>query len=225
MAEKINILYEDNHLLVVEKPINVLSQADNTQEEDMVNRLKEFIKVRDHKPGNVFIGLVHRLDRPVGGLMVFSKTSKAASRLSNALRCHTFQKGYLAIVDSVSLPKEDTLEDYLYKDNQKNRVFVVDKKKGKYARLHYEVLAQKQGKSFVRIALETGRPHQIRVQFSSRNWPLVNDQRYHPHPTKAPICLFAYKLSFPHPTKKEVMRFELHPKADGAWSLFKEVLS
>ena len=119
MAETIKIIYEDNHLLVVEKPVNVLSQADNSQEDDMVSRLKKLIKIRDQKPGQVFIGLVHRLDRPVGGLMVFAKTSKGASRLSDSIRCHTFKKIYLAIVDSVSLPQEGTLEDYLYKDSQK----------------------------------------------------------------------------------------------------------
>lgn len=224
MAETIKIIYEDNHLLVVEKPVNVLSQADNSQEDDMVSRLKKLIKIRDQKPGQVFIGLVHRLDRPVGGLMVFAKTSKGASRLSDSIRCHTFKKIYLAIVDSVSLPQEGTLEDYLYKDSQKNRVFVVDAKKGKLARLHYQVLAKKRGKSLVRIVLETGRPHQIRVQFASRNWPLVNDQRYHPHPNRGSICLFAYQLSFPHPTKREEISFQLYPKTSGIWFLFQEKL-
>ena len=100
----------------------------------------------------------------------------------------------------------------------------MDAKKGKLARLHYQVLAKKRGKSLVRIILETGRPHQIRVQFASRNWPLVNDQRYHPHPNRGSICLFAYQLSFPHPTKREEISFQLYPKTSGIWSLFQEKL-
>lgn len=224
MAEKINILYEDNHLLVVEKPVNLLSQADNTEEEDLVSRLKNFIKVRDQKPGNVFIGLVHRLDRPVGGIMVFAKTSKAASRLSNSIRIHEVQKHYLAILDSASLPKERILEDYLVKDSKQNRVFVTNSTQGKLARLSYRVLSQRKNLSLVHIELETGRPHQIRVQFSSRGWPLLNDQRYHPHPKKEQICLFAYELSFPHPTTKEILSFRLFPRPTGDWAIFQKEL-
>ena len=123
----LNVIYEDNHLLVVEKPVNILSQGDNTNDDDMVNLLKKYLKEKYNKPGNVFVGLVHRLDRPVGGIMVFAKTSKAASRLSEQVRNKTFKKTYKAVLHGEMKKKQDDLSDYLYKDKKTNMVSVVNK--------------------------------------------------------------------------------------------------
>ena len=123
----LNVIFEDNHLLVVEKPVNILSQGDNTNDDDMVNLLKKYLKEKYNKPGNVFVGLVHRLDRPVGGIMVFAKTSKAASRLSEQVRNKTFKKTYKAVIHGDMKKREDNLSDYLYKDKKTNMVSVVNK--------------------------------------------------------------------------------------------------
>lgn len=176
----IKIIFEDNHLLVVEKPVNILSQGDDTNDKDMVNLLKQYVKEKYNKPGNVYIGLVHRLDRPVGGIMVFAKTSKAASRLSDQVRSKTFKKTYRAVIHGDMNKKEDTLKDYLYKNKKTNMVSVVNKdhKEAKNAELSYKTLDRRDGFSLVEIDLKTGRPHQIRVQFASRKHPLFGDQRY-----------------------------------------------
>ena len=116
----LNVIFEDNHLLVVEKPVNILSQGDNTNDDDMVNLLKKYLKEKYNKPGNVFVGLVHRLDRPVGGIMIFAKTSKAASRLSEQVRNKTFKKTYKAVLHGEMKKKQDNLSDYLYKDKKTN---------------------------------------------------------------------------------------------------------
>ena len=176
----IKVIFEDNHLLVVEKPVNILSQGDDTNDKDMVNLLKQYVKEKYNKPGNVYIGLVHRLDRPVGGIMVFAKTSKAASRLSDQVRTKTFKKTYRAVIHGDMNKKEDTLKDYLYKNKKTNMVSVVNKdhKEAKNAELSYKTLDRKDGFSLVEIDLKTGRPHQIRVQFASRRHPLFGDQRY-----------------------------------------------
>ena len=194
----IKVLYEDNHLLVVEKPVNILSQGDNTSDDDMVNLLKKYLKEKYNKPGNVFVGLVHRLDRPVGGCMVFAKTSKAASRLSEQVRNKSFKKTYRAVIHGKMNKQEDNLMDYLYKNKKTNMVSVVSKntKDAKDARLSYETLDFKKNFSLVQIDLQTGRPHQIRVQFASRKHPLFGDQRYGQNLNKVgqQIALWSYKI-------------------------------
>ncbi len=214
------VLYEDNHVLVVEKPCNVVVQADNTQDADMLTLCKAYLKEKYNKPGNVYLGLVHRLDRPVGGVMVFAKTSKAASRLSDAIRKHEVVKEYVAVLDGTLPKQEDRLLDYLEKDHRTNMVKVTDEKHGKFSALHYETLAVKNNQTLVHIYLETGRPHQIRVQFSSRKAPLLNDQRYHPHPAKGQIALWAVRLTFPHPTTKENITITDLPGKEGNWNGF-----
>ena len=206
---KLNILYEDNHIIVVEKPFNVLSQSDNTGDMDMLTWIKSYIKEKYNKPGNVYLGLVHRLDRPVGGVMVFAKTSKAAGRLSDSIRKNEFDKTYLAVVHGIIKEKEGTFKDYLMKLDNGNTI-VTDSKKGKLSILHYKVLQvnKEKNESLVEIKLETGRHHQIRVQFASRGYPLCGDQRYGKM-DNTQIALFAYKLEFLHPVKKEKMSFSL----------------
>ena len=219
----IDVIYEDNHLLVVKKPINILSQGDNTNDLDMVNLLKRYLKEKYNKPGNVFVGLIHRLDRPVGGIMVFAKTSKCASRLSEQVRNKTIKKTYKAVIHKTMDKKEGTLKDYLYKNKKTNMVSVVTKnhKEAKDAVLDYKTLASNDEFSLVEIDLHTGRPHQIRVQFSSRNHPLYGDQRYGNSKIGEQIALWSYKLEFNHPTTKERLVFTFDTPNEYPWNLFK----
>ena len=219
----VKVIFEDNHLLVVKKPINILSQGDNTNDLDMVNLLKRYLKEKYNKPGNVFVGLIHRLDRPVGGIMVFAKTSKCASRLSEQVRNKTIKKTYKAVIHKTMDKKEGTLKDYLYKNKKTNMVSVVTKnhKEAKDAVLDYKTLASNDEFSLVEIDLHTGRPHQIRVQFSSRNHPLYGDQRYGNSKVGEQIALWSYKLEFNHPTTKERLVFTCDTPNEYPWNLFK----
>lgn len=210
----LKVLYEDNHIIVVIKPYNIPSQSDKTNDIDMLSLVKEYIKEQYQKPGNVYVGLVHRLDRPVGGIMVFAKTSKAASRLSESIRNKSFSKTYLAVVNGKFEKQNGILENYLWKDEALNMSKVVskDKKGAKLARLTYEVLAEKNDLSLVKINLETGRHHQIRVQFSNAGHSLYGDQKYGKGSIGKQIALWAYRLEFKHPVKDEIMKFEALPE-------------
>ena len=214
---KLKVLYEDNHIIVVVKPYNVLSQGDDTHDISLIDMVKEYIKVKYNKPGNVYLGLVHRLDRPVGGIMVFARTSKAASRLSRAFNEHSVIKKYLAIVNG-KITGSGEMVDFIDKDRNGNS-FISDK--GKRAVLDYKVLdySKENDCSLVSISLQTGRHHQIRVQFSSRGHYLIGDQRYGVQDNKQ-ICLYAYYLSFMHPVTKEKLEFLELPPSKGAWTLF-----
>ncbi len=219
----IDIIYEDNHLLVVNKPINVPMMEDISKDKDLLSMCKDYIKKTHHKPGNVFLALVHRLDRPVGGLCVFAKTSKAASRLSNDIRTHKFQKQYLAIVidNDKTLKEKDLFEDYLLKNRKTNTTTV--NKNGKLSILDYVIINRKNNLVKVLIHLKTGRSHQIRVQFSSRNYPLYGDQRYNPKAKVGQqLALFSHFLSFIHPTTKEKLKFKLQPNDIYPFNIFKE---
>lgn len=225
----IKIIYEDNHLLVVEKPVNILSQEDETGDPDMLSILKQDIKIRYNKPGNVYLGLVHRLDRPVGGAMLFARTSKAASRLSDQIRKGEFEKYYLAVINGKPDMEEGRLEDYLVKDTVKNIVTVVDEgnKSGKKAIMEYKVIESKNGLSLVKIKLFTGRPHQIRVQFANMGHPLYGDQKYGNEATqqRRQIALWSNKILFSHPTTKEEMEFTSFPPEESPWDQFAKLAS
>ena len=212
MKNNLNILYEDNHIIVVIKPYNILSQSDNTNDLDMLTIIKNYIKEKYNKPGNVYLGLVHRLDRPTGGIMVFAKTSKAASRLSKQIKDDKFTKKYLAVVHGTFTKKEGTLENYI-KITEDNSSIITTKEEGKYAKLDYKVLKEKDNLSTLDITLYTGRHHQIRVQFSNINHPLYGDQRYGKQDRKQ-LALFAYHLEFYHPITKEKLVFEYMPKEE-----------
>ncbi|SER19143.1 23S rRNA pseudouridine1911/1915/1917 synthase [Gracilibacillus ureilyticus] len=224
---EIPILHEDNHLLVVEKPVNVPVQADRSQDEDLVNLLKKDLKERYNKPGNVYLGLVHRLDRPVGGAMVFAKTSKAASRLSDSIRRNLITKQYLAVVRGLPEKKSGKLVDYLVKDQRKNIVRTASKheEKAKRALLDYKVLETGNGLSLLKINLHTGRPHQIRVQFASRGYPLYGDQKYGVNENKPgqQIALWSHCLSFDHPVKKEETNCDSIPPDDYPWNIWENI--
>ena len=219
---KLNILYEDNHIIVVEKPYNILSQGDNTKDISMVDLVKEYIKEKYNKPGNVYLGLVHRLDRPVGGIMVFAKTSKAASRLSKSFLNHEITKKYLAIIKG-RMKNNEELIDYIDKDDKGN-AFV--SKTGKEAILEYEELEYNENSdsALISVDLKTGRHHQIRIQFASRGHYLLGDQRYGVQDNKQ-ICLFCYYLSFIHPVTKEQVEFRLYPQVEGCWKNFELIKS
>ena len=200
------VIFEDNHLLVVEKPVNIPMQEDSSKDEDLLTIAKNYIKEKYNKPGNVYLGLVHRLDRPVSGVCVFARTSKAASRLSKQIQNNEFKKTYLAIVQGSDIKDKDHFEDYLLKNNKTNNV-IIDPK-GKLAILDYEVLKRKDDLVKVKIDLQTGRSHQIRVQFSNRNHPLWGDQRYNPNAKVGQqIALHSYQLQFKHPITNELLTF------------------
>ena len=213
----LNILYEDNHIIVVEKKPNVLCQGDYTKDLDLLTMIKSYLKEKYQKPGNVYLGLVHRLDRPVGGIMVFAKTSKAASRLSKMIQNHEMVKEYLLVCYG-NVDKKGIMEDYIEKVNEKS--IITSEENGKYAKLEYELIQKSDNLNLVKVNLITGRHHQIRLQFASRGCPLYGDQLYGKEDRKQ-IALFAYHLKFKHPVKDEVMNFTLMPKG-GIWNEFNE---
>lgn len=220
--ERFKIFYEDNHLLVVEKPANMPAQPDASGDIDLLTLLKAYLKKKYHKPGNVFLGLVHRLDRPTGGLMVFARTSKAASRLSDQLRRGTVGKIYLAIVEGIT-PDFDRLINYLEKDRSVNIVQTVNKDnpKAKKAELTFQTLDVRDGNSLVRIQLMTGRSHQIRVQFAAEGHPLYGDRKYNREgKNQHNLALYASELSFEHPTSKELLHFSGNPPSIEPWTFF-----
>ena len=225
--QKLKVIYEDNHIIVVEKTPNIPSQADKTGDVDMLSIVKQYIKEKYNKPGNVYLGLVHRLDRPVGGVMVFAKTSKAAGRLSEQVRDKVFKKKYLTVVDGKIENKVGTLEDYLYKDERNNisRVVNKDKKNAKLAKLDYEVLAYNVVKdlTLLKINLHTGRHHQIRVQLANFGHSIFGDQKYGTRGKGKQIALWAYELTIKHPISKEEMTFRDLPESNGTWCILKEI--
>ena len=219
----IEILFEDNHLLVINKPPGVLSQEDHTGAPDVLTLCKAYLKEAYDKPGNVFLGLVHRLDKPVSGVMVLARTSKAASRISDQVRRRKLKKTYLAIVEG-SAPSNGFLDDYLLKDSKKNLVRIVPKgtRGAKDARLSFEKLDEAGGRSLLRVNLITGRPHQIRVQLAGHGYPISGDSRYgRGNDGDSDICLHARELEFTHPTLKETVQYRGRVPKKGEWNLFK----
>lgn len=226
--QDLNVLYEDNHIIVVEKIVNVPSQSDKTGDLDMLTIIKTYLKQKYNKPGNVYLGLVHRLDRPVGGVMVFAKTSKAASRLSEEVRAKQFEKRYLVIANGKFENNKGILEDYLLKNQAKNisKVVKAETKNSKLAKLDYEVVKYDSdlNLSVLKINLYTGRHHQIRVQLSSRNHSIYGDQKYGGRGHGKQICLWAYSLKIIHPITKKEMKFELYPKKIGSWKILENCI-
>ena len=216
---KIKILYEDNHIIVVEKPVNILVQADITKDIDLLTLIKKYLKEKYNKPGNVYLGLVHRLDRPVGGVMVLAKTSKAAARLSEMIRNSSFKKTYLAVVRG-NLKGNGEFVDNIVSDEFKVSIDA----SGKIVKLKYQVIASAQNLSLVKISLITGRKHQIRAQFAYHGYPLWGDQKYNDNASSGEqIALWAVNIKFKHPTRDEIMNFTSLPNLEKyPWSLFKK---
>ena len=221
----INVVYEDNHVIVAVKPPNMLSQADKTKDADILSMVKEYIKVKYNKPGNVYVGLVHRLDRPVGGLMVFARTSKAAARLSAQMREHEMGREYLCVTEG-QVKDKFTLINYLIQNERMNRVMVcdADERGAQEAILHGHCVGRRNGTSLCSLRLETGRKHQIRVQMKEMGAPLWGDHRYGHGVPGQQIALWGYKLTFEHPTTKNIMTFQ-HLPCGSVWNNFADELT
>ena len=222
IAYGVKVLYEDNHLIVAIKPAGVLSQSDGSNAPDMLTILKAYIKDKYQKPGEVYLGLVHRLDRPVSGVMVFARTSKAASRLSEQIRTRRVEKIYRCVVNGV-LEGEGRLDNFISKDEASNTVTVSDVEKPgfKASYLDYRALASKDGMTMAEVKLGTGRSHQIRAQMAHAGHPLIGDQKYGKKDNRTKdIALEAYILSFEHPVKREFITFEAPVPDTFPWSLF-----
>lgn len=219
-ALNLNVLFEDNHVIVVEKPPMMPVNQDESLDESLLEHIKQYIKTTRNKPNEAYVSLVHRLDRPVGGVMVFALSAKAASRLSESVRLNQFTKRYVAITARPLKP--GSMVDYLLKDEKTNTTIIHPK--GKKSELIIEAvdtLSDQTSRLWIRLV--SGRSHQIRVQTASRFSPILFDQRYNPKtkPTH-PIALFAYELSFPHPTKKEILTFSLPIPDRHPFTLFKD---
>lgn len=209
-TKSLSILYEDNHLLVVNKPAGLLVQGDRTGDQDLLTLAKQYLKEKYSKPGNVFLGLVHRLDRPVSGVVVLARTSKAASRLSAQIRGRTVKKQYLALAEGC-VPEHGEWQDYIGRRGVTGRI----DQRGKQAVLSFTRIQSRENVSYVVIDLITGVHHQIRVQFASRGYPLLGDLRYGAHrvfPGRA-VALHARSFSCLHPTRGEIVRFTAEPGA------------
>lgn len=220
----LEVLYEDNHVIAVVKPNNIPSQADITKDTDMLTLVREYIAEKYSKPGNVYLGLLHRLDRPAGGVMLFAKTSKAAKRLSEDIRENRFFKKYFAVLTNVPAEKSGVLTDYIVKDCKTNisRIAKKTDEGSKKAVLKYKVLSSTKDKSLVLIDLQTGRPHQIRVQFANLGCPLEGDVKY--GAKEGHLMLWSCFIGFYHPTKKELIKVCSVPK-NKAWNEFGEIIN
>ena len=204
---KLNVIHETNHYIVVVKPAGILSQEDITKDVNMMDLIKDYIKVKYEKPGNVFLGLVHRLDRMTSGLMVYAKTSKGASRLSESIRNKTFTKKYLCVCEGI-IKGSGTLKDKVAFNEKELKAYVSDN--GKDAVLNYKAISNDGKNTLLEIELITGRHHQIRLQLSNINHPLVGDSLYGSK-NKCNIKLHAYYLSFLDPISKEKIEFVNYP--------------
>lgn len=225
--EELKVIYEDNHVIVVLKPQNILSQGDETGDKSLLDMVKDYIKEKYNKPGNVYVGLVHRLDRPTGGVMVFAKTSKAAARLTEQLKNKEFSKKYLAVVVGKPKYKSSRLEHFLKKDEITNKVRVCSRASegAKQAILEYNTLLTVDKVSLVDVKILTGRSHQIRVQMSEIGTPVFGDVKYGGDVLAKGhnLALWAYELSFIHPTTRKKMTFNCLPRIEMVpWNVFGE---
>ncbi len=222
----INIVYEDNHLLVVVKPQNIPVCGDSSGDQNLLDLLKQYIVETYNKAGEAYLGLVHRLDRPTGGVMVFAKTSKAAARLAENIKKGEMEKKYFAVTVGTMRDKRGVLENMLLKNAEKNMVYAVPSTTvgAKKAILQFETVNAVDGLGLVDIKLITGRSHQARVQLATQNTPIYGDQKYGQgkSPANTNLALWAVQLRFPHPTTKEIMIFRVLPPEELLpWSKFK----
>lgn len=218
------VLYEDNHIIVINKKPSEIVQRDKTGDECLTDTVKSFIKLRDNKKGNVYLGLAHRIDRPTSGIVVFAKTDKALSRLSTMFKNGEVEKTYLALTDERFLKESDTLCDYLIKDESQNRSFKGKEgdKRAKKATLKYEYIGNTDKYFLYKVRLYTGRHHQIRCQFALRGVHIKGDLKYGAKRSNkdASICLHSYRVSFIHPVSKKQIDIVSFPSWKGCEELF-----
>lgn len=217
------VVYEDNQIIVVIKPQNQPSQKDESGDLDLLSEVKEYVKQKYNKPGEAFIGLVHRLDRPTGGLMVFARNSKSAERLSKQLQSHQMQKVYFAVVEGKIKYQSQHLVHYLKKDEKNNIVKICPplEEGAKKAELVYTTLQTNEKYSFLSVKILTGRSHQIRVQLASIGHPIYGDMKYNKNAAKGNLALWAGRLEFTHSTTKEKMVFIASPdEGKRPWNQF-----
>ena len=213
MEEKdLNVAYEDNHIIVVVKPQNIPSQEDESKDKDLLTMVKEYIKVKENKPGNVYVGLVHRLDRMTEGVMVLAKTSKAASRLSDDIRNNNWHKQYIAVVHG-KINNDSRLTDYVEHIDNTKKMRVVKPGNGQKAELEYKVLGYFENHTVLLINLITGRHHQIRIQFSNFGHPLVGDTLYGNPKERIDLMLSCYSIRFKHPTQEQDIEISDLPRS------------
>ena len=219
--ENLQVLFEDNHILIVNKRAGDITQGDKTGDKPLSEVVKEYVKDKYNKPGNVFIGTVHRLDRPTSGIVIFARTSKALERLNKMLRDKVIQKTYWAIVKNQPKVKTDTLTNFLKKDSKKNKSFVYKKEieGSKKATLHFKVIQKLDNYSLLEVDLETGRHHQIRTQLSHIGSPIKGDLKYGFDRSNkdGSISLHARKINFVHPVTKEIITIIAPTPNDPIW--------
>ncbi|MCI2230196.1 RluA family pseudouridine synthase [Polaribacter sp. MSW13] len=220
--ESLEVLFEDNHIIIVNKKAGDITQGDKTGDKPLSDVVKEYVKDKYNKPGNVFIGTVHRLDRPTSGIVIFARTSKALERLNKMLRDKTINKTYWAIVKNKPQKEKDTLTNFLKKDTKKNKSFVYKKEieGSKKATLHYTVIKKLDNYSLLEIDLETGRHHQIRTQLSHIGSPIKGDLKYGFDRSNkdGSISLHARKIAFIHPVSKEKISVIAPTPNDVIWN-------
>lgn len=222
------ILFEDNHLIIINKRSSQIVHSDKTGDVSLEEMVKHYLKTKYNKPGNVYCGLVHRLDRPVSGVVMFAKTEKALVRLNKMMKEHQIHKTYWAIVRNNNIKPQATLVNFLIRNEKQNKTYVTkDTNKGKYAELDYEVLKKSDNYQLLKVNLKTGRHHQIRVQLSNIGCPIKGDLKYGFERSNkdASISLHARQLEFLHPVKKEQIKIIAPLPKDSLWQWFDENIS
>lgn len=220
------VVYEDNHIIIVNKTASEIVQGDKTGDVPLSETVKQYLKEKYHKPGNVFIGVTHRLDRPVSGLVVFAKTSKALSRLNEMFKNSEVKKTYWAIVKQTPAETEGELVNYLVRNEKQNKSYAYDSEKpgSKKAILHYRLIARSDNYCLLEVDLKTGRHHQIRCQLAKMGCPIKGDLKYG-FPRSNPdgsICLHARRVRFVHPVSKEQIDVVAPVPSDNLWRSFEE---
>jgi 23S rRNA pseudouridine1911/1915/1917 synthase len=228
LIQQIEVLYEDNHLIAVNKKPSQIVQEDKTGDKPLIEFVKDYIKVKYNKPGEVFLGVVHRIDRPVSGVVIFARTSKAQARLNEMLKTHEINKTYIAIVKNKPEIESDKLSNYILRNTKQNKSYIYQKevKDSQFAELNYKLIGSSDNYHLLEIELITGRHHQIRAQLSAIGCPIKGDLKYGaPRSNEdASICLHSYKMEFLHPIKKEQIIITAPPPQNSLWNYFLKYL-